>query len=198
MHGLINRAVERFARDTYGDAFWRSVADDAGLLFSSFEAMLTYERGVTDRVVNALSDALGKQREEVLEDLGTYLVASPKTDALRRLLRFGGTDFVEFVNSLDELPARVRLAVPDLPMPHIELKEDDPDRFSVVIKSRPGTEGLFAHVLSGLLRAMADDYGALVFLDLNKDEDGTDVIDVCLLDVDFAEARNFELGVQSG
>ncbi|MEM6589556.1 MAG: heme NO-binding domain-containing protein [Pseudomonadota bacterium] len=194
----MNRAVERFARDTYGDAFWTSVADEAGLTFSSFEAMLTYDRDITDRVVNSLADALGKRREEVLEDLGTYLVASPKTDALRRLLRFGGTDFVEFLNSLDELPARVGLAVPDLPMPQLELQEDEAERFSIVIRSKPGTEGLFGHVLSGLLRAMADDYGALVFLDLNPGEDRTDIIDVCLLDIDFAEARDFELGALAG
>ncbi|MEO0372109.1 MAG: heme NO-binding domain-containing protein [Pseudomonadota bacterium] len=194
----MNRAVERFARDTYGDAFWGSVADAAGLNFTSFEAMLPYERDTTDRVVNSLADGLGKRREEVLEDIGTYLVASPKTDALRRLLRFGGTDFVEFLNSLDELPARVRMAVPDLPMPQLELKEEDPQVFELVVHPMPGTEGLFGHVLLGLLRAMADDYGALVFLDPNPGENGKDVIDVRLLDIDFAEAREFELGTATG
>ncbi|MEM7655805.1 MAG: heme NO-binding domain-containing protein [Bacteroidota bacterium] len=194
----MNRAVERFARDTYGDAFWTSVADEAGLPFTTFEAMLPYERGITDRVVNALAHALGKRREEVLEDIGTYLVASPKTDALRRLLRFGGTDFVEFLNSLDELPARVRLAVPDMPMPHLELKEKEGETFSLLLRPLPGTEGLFGPVFLGLLRAMADDYGALVFLDQNPGSNGEDVIDVSLLDIDFAEARAFELGAQAG
>ncbi len=198
MHGLMNRAVERFARDTYGDAFWTSVTDEAGLAFTTFEAMLPYERDITDRVVNALANGLGKRREEVLEDIGTYLVASPKTDGLRRLLRFGGTDFVEFLNSLDELPARVRLAVPDLPMPQLEMREEDAETFSLVIRPQTGTEGLFGPVFLGLLRAMADDYGALVFLDSNPASSGADVIDVRLLDIDFAEARAFELGVQTG
>ena len=105
---------------------------------------------------------------------------------------------MDFLNSLDELPARVRLAVPDLPMPQIELQEEGTERVRVVVRPRSGTEGLFGHVFSGLLRAMADDYGALVFLDLNPGEDGIDIIDVCLLDVDFAEARDFELGAQAG
>lgn len=198
MHGLMNRAIERFARDTYGDAFWRSVADAADLAFTSFEAMLPYERAITYRILDALAEALDKRREEVLEDLGTYLVASPKTDALRRLLRFGGTDFVEFLNSLDELPARVRLAVPDLPMPQLELQEQDDESFTLVIHPSPGTEGLFGHLMLGLLRAMADDYGALVYLDPNLEQDGKEIIEVCLLDVDFAEAREFDLGAKAG
>lgn len=198
MHGLMNRAVESFARDTYGDAFWGSVVQAAGLNFTSFEAMLPYERGITDRVVTALASHLNKRREEVLEDLGTYLVASPTMDALRRLLRFGGTDFVDFLNSLDELPARVRLAVPALPMPQLELQEEDAQTFSLVIRPLPGTEGLFGHVLLGLIRAMADDYGVLVFLDPHEDENGTEVIDVRLLELDFATARAFELGTKVG
>lgn len=198
LHGLINRAVERFARDTYGDAFWASVAQSAELGFTSFEAMLVYERQTTDRVVNALAEALGKGRDDVLEDVGTYLVASPKTEALRRLLRFGGTDFVEFLNSLDELPARTRLAVPDLPMPQIELREVDQQTFMLSVQSSTGTDGLFGHVLLGLLRAMADDYGALVFMNLEPGETGRDIIEIILLEVAFAEAREFELGVKSG
>ena len=198
MHGLINRAIERFARDNYGDAFWTSVAQAAGLNFSSFEAMLPYPRDVTDRVVSALAEALDKRREEVLEDLGTFLVASPTTDGLRRLLRFAGTDFVEFLNSLDELPARAQMAVPDLPVPQLELQETDTSTFSLSVHASPETDGLFGHVMLGLLRAMADDYGALVFLDHASVAAKHEVIQITLLEVAFAEAREFELGAKVG
>jgi len=210
LHGLINRAVEGFARDNYGDAFWTSVTQAADLGFSSFESMLPYTRDVTDRVVDGLADALDKSRDEVLEDVGTYLVASPNTDAIRRLLRFSGTDFVEFLNSLDELPARAQLAVPDLPVPYLELTEVDDQSFSLLVQSTPETDGVFGHVMLGLLRAMADDYGALVFLDHKPGAQGADqerglagadtqeVIDITLLEVAFAKAREFELGAKAG
>ncbi|MEO0751757.1 MAG: heme NO-binding domain-containing protein [Pseudomonadota bacterium] len=197
MHGLINRAVERFARDTYGDAFWMSVAHSANLTFTTFEAMLPYEREITDRVVHALARALDKPREEVLEDFGTYLVASPNMDALRRLLRFGGTGFVEFLNTLDELPARAQLAVSDLPMPQLELRDVDHKTFCLSVLSPPGLGALFGHVMVGLLRAMADDYGALVFLRHRQGEPGEEIIEVILLEVAFAEAREFELGAKT-
>ncbi|MEL6992220.1 MAG: heme NO-binding domain-containing protein [Pseudomonadota bacterium] len=198
MHGLINRAVESFARDNYGDAFWTSVTQSAGLGFSSFEAMLPYTRDVTDRVLDTLADALNKPKDEVLEDLGTYLVASPNTDAIRRLLRFAGTDLEEFLNSLDELPARAKLAVPDLPMPHLELKETDAQSFSLSVQATPETDGVFGHIMLGLLRAMADDYGALVFLEHKYGAEAEEVIEITLLEVAFAEAREFELGAKAG
>ena len=198
MHGLINRAVESFARDNYGDAFWTSVTQSAGLDFTSFEAMLPYKRNVTDRVLDSLADALNKRKDEVLEDLGTYLVASPNTDAIRRLLRFAGTDLVDFLNSLDELPARAQLAVPDLPVPHLELRELDTQSFSLSVQATPETKGVFGHVMLGLLRAMADDYGALVFLDHKYGGEAEEIIDITLLEVAFAEAREFELGTKAG
>ncbi len=198
MHGLINRAIERFACDTYGDAFWQSVTQEAELGFSSFEAMLTYETRLTAKVVDALARSLGKSRAEVLEDVGTYLVASTKTAALRRLLRFGGTDFVEFLFSLDDLPARALLAVPELTIPQLELRELDGERFSLIVQSDPTSEKIFVHVMLGLLRAMADDYGALVFLDVASEEDQQDAIEITLLDAAFADARDFELSVSAG
>lgn len=198
MHGLINRAVEGFTRDTYGDAFWTSVAQSAGMEFTSFEAMMAYPIDVTGRIVDSLADALDKRREEVLEDLGTYLVASPNTDSLRRLLRFGGTDFVEFLDSLEDLPARAQLAVPDLPVPQLELRELSQMSFSLSVQADPATEGLFGHMMLGLLRAMADDYGALVFLNHTHGSADEGIIEITLLEVAFAEAREFELGAKAG
>src|SRR5690554_586757 len=123
MHGLINRAIERFVRDTYGREVWGRVMRDAGLEYTEFEAMLMYEIGVTQRILATLTTALERPLPDILEDIGTYLVWNPKVGALRRLLRFGGSSFAEFLHSLDDLPARARLAVPDLALPELELHE---------------------------------------------------------------------------
>ncbi len=195
MHGLINQAIERFARDTYGDGFWLDLTRRTALGIHQFEAMLSYEPAITDRVIDGLANALQKPRGEVLEDIGTYLVTAPKSDALRRLLRFSGTDFVDFLYSLDDLPARARLAVPELNIPQLELKEHTVQSFSLLVSSGRGTGQLFGHVMIGLLRAMADDYGALVFLDHKGGSNGDEVIGITLLDVAFARGREFELGV---
>ena len=98
MHGLINRAIQCFLRDTYGDAIWAQVAQSARLDFDSFEAMLTYPPEITEAVVQAAVSVLRRPRDTLLEDMGTYLVSHPNLEALRRLLRFGGVSFVEFLH----------------------------------------------------------------------------------------------------
>ncbi|QYX57929.1 heme NO-binding domain-containing protein [Roseovarius sp. SCSIO 43702] len=190
MHGMINRAVERFVRDTYGRSAWGRVTQRAALGFSEFEAMLSYDDALTDRVIAAASAVLGKPRDEMLEDIGTYLVSHPNVEALRRLLRFGGVDFPEFLHSLDELPGRARLAVPDLVIPDLDLREHGAQFYTLRVRHEmPG----FGHVIVGLLRAMADDYGALVMLDHKGRREGCEVVEIRLLSVTHAEGRSFAL-----
>lgn len=197
MHGLINQAIERFARDTYGDDAWEALTRRIDLGFCEFEAMLRYDDQVTEAVLNGLTEALGKSREDLLEDIGTYLVSHPNAHAVRRLLRFGGADFVEFLHSLDDLPARGRLAVPDLELPQLVLREHTGQQFALtVVAPRPGGFR-FGHVVIGLLRAMADDFGALVFVDHKGARDGCEIIEIALLEAAFAEARDFNLGART-
>ncbi|AXI55577.1 heme NO-binding protein [Sulfitobacter sp. JL08] len=191
MHGLINKAIERFVRDTCGDPDWDRIVAAAGLEYSGFEAMLRYDPAVTVQVLAAASEVLARPPGDILEDIGTYLVSNPNVEALRRLLRFGGADFVEFLHSLDDLPDRARMAVSDLDLPDIELREHAVGRFSLICRSeQPG----FGHVLVGVLRAMADDYGALVLLEHHGRHAGTETVSIVLIEHKFAQGRNFCLG----
>ncbi|SDI17133.1 heme NO-binding domain-containing protein [Lutimaribacter saemankumensis] len=195
MHGLINRAIECFVRDTYGDACWDGVVRAAALDADRFEAMLRYDTALTWRVLDAITGTLGKSRDDVLEDIGTYLVSHPNTEALRRLLRFGGVGFVDFLHSLDELPDRARLAVDDLDLPQLELRECGDGKFVLNLRSElPG----FGHVMMGVLRAMADDYGALVMLEYDGRCGGSENITISLVETAYAEGRSFHLGAQAG
>lgn len=190
MHGLVNRAIQCFVRDTYGNEIWLDVARAAAVEAGSFEAMLVYDDAVTDQVLGAIAALLRKPRPEILEDLGTYLVSHPNVEALRRLLRFGGVDFMEFLHSLDDLPDRARMAVSDLELPQLELDNRDPGRVHLHVRS---PHDGFGHVVLGVLRTMADDYGALVFLTLRPLKPGDDVIDIALVESAFAEGRVFTL-----
>ncbi len=195
MHGLINRAIERFVRDTYGRDAWQQVVQDAGLEFSEFESMLIYDEALTFQVLAALSAHLGKPTPDVLEDIGTYLVSNPRVESLRRLLRFGGVTFTEFLHSLDDLPERARLAVSDIDLPRLELREHAADFYSLTCHGRhPG----FGHVIVGLLRAMADDYGALALLEHKGGCAGRESVEIRLLNMTHATGRDFKLGAGAG
>ncbi len=183
MHGLINRSLQSFLRNTYGPALWDCVASAAGVGPEGFETMLTYEDRVTDLVLDAASAELSKPRDVLLEDLGMYLVS---LEPLRRLLRFGGVEYVDFLQSLEELPDRARLAVADIGFPELELQARGDGQFALHCRSgHPG----FRPVFAGVLRAMADDYGAFALVDM----DGDGEIRVEHLDGQYAAGRAFDL-----
>ncbi len=195
MHGLINRSIQCFVTDTYGHQNWAAVAARADVGEDGFEAMLTYDTAVTDAVLEAATQLLQKPRDMLLEDLGTYLASHPNVEALRRLLRFGGATFQEFLHSLDELHDRALLAVPDLTMPQLELRDHGVTDFTLIVRhDYPG----FGHVVVGMLRAMADDYGALALLEHKGRADDVETIAIELLVSGFSEGRHFELGARAG
>lgn len=185
MQGLVNHAFEAFLRDTYGVAQWRSIAVRAGLGFEHFEPLLVYPPEMTEQIVSAAAEQLGRSSDGLMEDLGTWLVSPRSGGRVRRLLRFGGTRFTDFLHSLEELPDRARLILAELDLPEITLLDIGGGVYRL-LSDEPFHS---AHqVLSGLLRAMADDYGALVLIEVA--EAG---ISIQLLDAQFAESRSFDL-----
>jgi hypothetical protein len=169
MHGLLCRSIQIFLRDSRGPALWQAVARRAGVPEAGFEALLPVDPAVVERLLRAAAAETRLPVAALLEDMGTHLVTHPARVGLRRLLRFGGPDFAEFVHSLADLHARVALAVPELALPAIGVTERRGGRFDLVVAA--GLPG-FARVAAGMIRAMADDYGALVRLDLRDGADG--------------------------
>ena len=195
MHGLINRSIQSFVCQTYGRDLWLRVMRQADLGFEEFESMLTYDDRVTYTILDHLAVALSRGRDDILEDLGTFLVSNPELESLRRLLRFAGVTYTEFLHSLDDLPDRTRLAVSDLHLPRMALREYTPGQFTLTC--HPGIPG-FGHVIVGVLRAMADDYGALVMLTHEGQKEGVEVISISVVETRFAEGRKFDLGAWAG
>ncbi len=195
MHGLVNRAIQRFVMDGYGEAQWIAAAHRAGLETPEIEAMLSYDDDVTPGILAAVCDVLDRPYDELMEDIGTYLVSHPNVEALRRLLRFGGVDFVDFLMSLDDLPDRAKLAVSDLHLPTLELYEHTKDYFSLRCHSAiPG----YGNLMMGVLRVMADDYGALVYLEHQGRQGNMETVSISLLEAEFAQGRHFDLGARAG
>lgn len=186
MDALMLRSLQGYVVDTFGSAVWQAVCRRAGAPGDTFEPMLRYAAGMADRVAQHAADVLGRPVETVWEDMGTYLVTNPDHDGVRRLLRFGGIGFVDFLHSLEEMPGRARLAMPDLDMPEVELTELGPDRFE--LRCRSGIDGI-TRVLVGMLTAMADDYGALCLIEPGP----PGCIHVRILDSTHSAARRFDL-----
>jgi hypothetical protein len=162
MDALLLRSLQGYLRDTFGLPVWQAVCRRAALRVETFEPMLRYDPGMADRVAQCAADVLGRPVETVWEDMGTYLVTNPGHEGIRRLLRFGGVSFTDFLQSLEDMPGRARLAMPDLATPDLTLTDLGQDRFELACRS--GIRGL-PRVLVGMLTAMADDYGALCLIE---------------------------------
>lgn len=200
MHGLINRAVQSFLTLSFGEQAWKDILQSARLVDElgehGFEAMRTYDDALTDHVMDAAASVLDRDRSSLLEDLGAFLVCNKNFDAIRRLLRFGGVSFTDFLFSLEDLNGRAQLAVENLELPELTIEEVQAGQY--VLRCEHSSDG-FKCVLVGLLRALADDYGALAVLDRSGrgSKGGDDVIVIELHDPAFHEGRHFELAQEA-
>ncbi len=193
MFGLINVAIQCFVEDTYGRPKWESVTREAGLDFREFEAMLPYPDEVTEAVLDAAEIVLRKDQATIRQDIGTYLVTHKKMETVRRMLRYGGRSFEDFLMSLDELSGRVGLSIPDLEVPQLSLQPHGDGTFCLRIDSlRPG----YGDVMMGIVQGLADDYGALVLTELTHVQEhpiSCEMIEIELLEASFGQDRGFNL-----
>jgi len=191
MHGLVCCAIQGFLQETYGARLWRDVRSGAGLAFESFEPMLRYKSEMAERLLASACARLDKPVAALLEDVGTWIVTHSSDGAVRRLLRFGGADFREFLLSLDELPGRIQMTIPDIDVPQFHLNELDGARVELVLSWNE--VNLSAFIL-GAIRAISDDYGALVLMEARDVGALETIIQIELLDNSFAQARDFTIG----
>ena len=189
MHGLINRSIEGFLRHTYGDAFWRGVAEASGIDPRGFQTIREYPDALSHALINNAALQLDKPETELLEDLGAWLA---RLESVRRLLRFSGRDFGEFLMTLDELPGRAHMVIPDLGMPRMQVTAAPGGAMGASIRVvMPDCFQEWRSVMAGLIRAMDDDYGALGLIGV----EGT-AVTVQVSDNSFCEGRSFSLGAQ--
>lgn len=191
MHGLIHSAIEAFVCHTHGEDQWRRAAVCAESPHQDLRAGQSADADRSNDILDDICACLKRERAEFLEDLGTFLVSHPDLGPVRRLLRFCGETYVDFLFSLEDLPERVRLAVTDLDLPRLELRERMTGFY--ILTCHPGMPG-FGALMTGILRAMADEYGTLAMLDLRLHQDGSEVLSIAIVDSGHAQARNFDLG----
>lgn len=182
MHGLVNRCIESFLRSGYGDVIWKNIASEAGVHSDGFLTWGDCPDSISRSIVNASARQLDKSVDELLEDIGAWI---SRQEQIRRLLRFSGANFEEFVESLRELSGRIKLIIPDLDLPGFVILSDNPGSYRIVADTH--FLGLM-RVLAGMIRAMADDYGSLALISVMRN-----CIDINIVVPDHSQKRRFDL-----
>ena len=191
MDALLLRSLQSYVIDTFGPARWQTACRRAELAVDTFEPMLHYAPGTADHIAGIVAEVLGRPVEAIWEDVGIHLVTHPDREGVRRLLRFGGVSYADFLHSLEELPGRARLASPDIEVPDIVLRDIGEGRFELYCQSHLRA---VQRVLVGLLTAMADDYGVLCVIEPGSD----DRTAIFVADSGHAKARQFDLARPEG
>ena len=195
MHGIICKAIETFLIAQHGMCRWRVIVRSAEIGIETFETVHNYDDEVAKRLLTSASRHLDITRVTLLEDMGTWICTHPPLEPVRRLFRFSGATFEEMLFALDEVHERGRMALPDLDLPVLSLIELGEGHYRVA--STWGVPGTSA-VLIGVLRAMADDYGTLAYLEFERSAEvngsWSEIISVRLLDERFSAPREFRLG----
>lgn len=180
MHGLVNRAIEEFTRKTYGDALWVASAVSTGIEPRSLLLMSGYEDALTGRLMREVSGRLARSPRDLAEDIGAWVARIP---SIRRLLRFSAPDFHGFLMALPELNGRAAMVVRGFDLPRITLCPT-PEGWEVLAEC----ERIWLYALSGMLHAMADDYGVLAVVEIVGDR-----IRVSIPLTDFTPGRPFSI-----
>ena len=199
MDGLVPKSIQHFLSLTYGAEFWEKTITEVGAPTSGFEALGTYDATLILDVIEAAAKRLDREAAEIWEDLGTHLITHPDLQTVRRLLRFGGTDFEDFLWSLDDLYDRAQLAVQGMSLPEFRLTHPSNETYHLALKwpaMGPAAASITGPLVLGALRAMADDYGALVFLEQRDLGEGVALIEISLLEAAFAPGRDFHLAME--
>ncbi len=195
MHGTIFKSIEGFVLDRYGPAAWSRIVTNAGLPFDRFEALRIYDDDTIVCLCDAVTEEVGCGTFALIEDVGHWICTHPPLEDLRRLIRFTGATFEEMVYGLDELRERARLALPDLVLPEFQVRPLGKETHEVLSRfPRPGGSAM----ATGVLRAMADDYGVLAMIEPARREviDGMweERITIHIYEAEYQAPREFELG----
>ena len=182
MLGLVNRSIEVFLRETYGEKLWQEIASRCGVDGRGFNSLRNYPDEVTTKLLRDAALKLGKSTFEILEDTGSWLV---RLEPLRRLLRFSGGEFADFVLALEELPGRARMALSGLDFPPLIVTKKEGEHYLI---HGTGWPNGMPWIIAGALRGMADDYGVLALI-----EAGREGVKMHVLEQKFTPARPFEL-----
>lgn len=151
MYGLVNKAVEDLVVTRFGADTWEAIKRKADIEHEAFVGMQAYDDAVTYRLVGAASEVLAIPPASVLEAFGEHWILYTANEGYGHLLEMAGTSFVEFLENVDDMHARVSLSMPKLRPPRLSCV--DVTETSVRLEYHSEREGL-APMVIGLLKGL--------------------------------------------
>ncbi len=154
MYGMVNRAIEDLVVSSAGVEVWNEVRQAADVEPDGFLDSASYDDDVTYRLVAAASKVLQQPAEDILRAFGRHWILYTGKEGWASVFDLGGDNMVDFINGLDNMHARVQIALPDAQMPQFSVVECDGYLELTYRSIRTG----FAPMVLGLLDGLAEQF----------------------------------------
>ena len=165
MYGLVNKAVQDLIVTQFGNDKWEEIKRKADIGVESFISMNPYPDEVTYNLIRAASEVLGLPPDEILEAFGEYWTVYTAREGYGEMLKLAGDSFVEFLQNLDNLHARVGLIFPKLKPPKFHCT--DVTEESLRLHYRSERAGL-APMIIGLVKGLGKLFDTEVNVSIDK------------------------------
>ena len=154
MYGLVNSAIHELVVSQLGEEGWTALCRRAGVRQTKFISLQSYPDELTYSLVGEVSRALNMPAAEVLRLFGQYWVKFTGRQGHRDVFEMfpkGKDGFIAFLENLDDMHARILMAMPDLRPPQIYC-EVEPGGGLVVhyVSEREGLAPMVTGLLEGL------------------------------------------------
>ncbi|CAL8079610.1 unnamed protein product [Calicophoron daubneyi] len=158
MYGLLIVSIQYFVEENYGPDIWIAALQKCGVHKLSYETRKTYPETVIEEVITILCELTGESSEELRYQSGLFFADFAISSGYERLLRVQGSDFIQFLRSLNDLHEHLRFSYLKIKPPSFVVAEETPERIILLYMSkRTG----FAHYVRGQLVALASRFFGL-------------------------------------
>lgn len=165
MYGLVNRCARDLIIQVAGEAVWQEVRNRVGIPDEDFLTMKTYPDSVTYDIVGAASEILDVPAPELLRQFGRHWITYTAEEGYGEMMKLWGGTLPEFLANLNAMHSRIRLTMPELKPPVIEVHEAKQQALTLRYWSeRPGLE----HMVVGLLEGLGERFQVKVEVTLTK------------------------------
>lgn len=150
MYGLVNKAIQDLVLSSAGEDTWQRIKSKTGLEGVEFIEATNYGDDVTYSLVLAASEELGQPAETILYEFGRHWILYTGREGWDSLFSLGGDNMKSFLMELDDMHARVQVAMPESKMPQFTVTEKN-EYLEVHYRShRDGLAPMVAGMLGGL------------------------------------------------
>jgi len=154
MYGLVNKAIEDLVVSSAGEETWQKIKEHAALQELQFLDSYNYDDEVTYKLVASASEVLQQPAEDILHAFGKHWILYTGREGWASLFAASGDCMISFLQCLDDMHARVKVAMPEGRMPEFTLIEKD-DTYH--FEYRSGRDGL-APMVGGIICGLAEQF----------------------------------------